>query len=513
MQAAISNRDIIHEFLNQLEIQASWKDLSLLRRQRQDLLWVALSCKAFVDPALDLLWRQIDSLTPLFSILSGFFWTGDCYVLLGSVPSYQLTRLKRYAVCVREAKISFDHRIHPSTLHRLWQLLRAPILPRLRSLTWDNGDPLALQSFFFITTSLSHIDIKTYPKTGQVGESYALAAFLDVLADQVSSLRHLKLSGRLPHYCLNALARMKELRSLDMNGCMITGGGDPPMPLVLRPFQNLSSLNIECQCMLTILTLPNCRLDHLVNLKLFGDLPSGIRILGSLAPERLLSLSVTFVLGKLEEYSIFFRKVAARFPHLRRLQAQMPSVVWWLPVQHVDFADIFEPLLSLKDMENFLLGTTDVVVPMDDQDIERLASSWPKLRSFSSTHSLHDDGRAPSIRCLSAFAKLCPSLEELELPVRLSLPQGFVYDARSRHGLRLLRLLHHPGEYVEIDGIAHILNTLFPSLDLAAMARGDVSSVTWRDIIRVMMEKRPSSTSLLQEFHASSQSSFSPWGI
>jgi hypothetical protein len=47
------------------------------RRRRKHLLWTALSCKAFSSHALDVLWRELDSLLPLLKLLPGLRRLGD----------------------------------------------------------------------------------------------------------------------------------------------------------------------------------------------------------------------------------------------------------------------------------------------------------------------------------------------------------------------------------------------------------------------------------------------------
>jgi hypothetical protein len=44
------------------------------------LLSVALACKAFKDPTLDVLWRCLDTFTPLLRLLSPFKKINGCYV-------------------------------------------------------------------------------------------------------------------------------------------------------------------------------------------------------------------------------------------------------------------------------------------------------------------------------------------------------------------------------------------------------------------------------------------------
>jgi len=75
-----SNPDILEEICEYLAIEDDFThsvDVSLSRR---DLLSVALTCKAFVEPALNRLWRSLDSLFPLLKILPAFVQSDGTYV-------------------------------------------------------------------------------------------------------------------------------------------------------------------------------------------------------------------------------------------------------------------------------------------------------------------------------------------------------------------------------------------------------------------------------------------------
>ena len=52
------------------------------RTSKQNLLLVALTCKSFLEPALDRLWRSLDSLFPLLKILPSFTQSDGTHVSL-----------------------------------------------------------------------------------------------------------------------------------------------------------------------------------------------------------------------------------------------------------------------------------------------------------------------------------------------------------------------------------------------------------------------------------------------
>lgn len=72
-------------------IHSFWDETSVLQRiiesladdsatSQPHLLSVALSCKSFRDPALDVLWRSLDSWIPLLKLLTPFKLVNGLYV-------------------------------------------------------------------------------------------------------------------------------------------------------------------------------------------------------------------------------------------------------------------------------------------------------------------------------------------------------------------------------------------------------------------------------------------------
>jgi len=75
-----SNPDILDEICDYLSYEFDDYDMDEISRSRKSLLWVALACKAFLEPALDRLWRQLDSLFPLLKVLPAFIQSDGTYV-------------------------------------------------------------------------------------------------------------------------------------------------------------------------------------------------------------------------------------------------------------------------------------------------------------------------------------------------------------------------------------------------------------------------------------------------
>lgn len=74
-----SNPDILDEICEYLSYEDE-VDADDIASSRRTLLRLALTCRAFLEPALDRLWRNLDSLFPLLKVLPAFIQTDGTYV-------------------------------------------------------------------------------------------------------------------------------------------------------------------------------------------------------------------------------------------------------------------------------------------------------------------------------------------------------------------------------------------------------------------------------------------------
>lgn len=80
-----SNPDILDEICEYLAYDydldpINLDDAVIIDLSRRNLLHIAQTCKAFLEPALDRLWRSLDSLFPLLKILPAFIRSDGTYV-------------------------------------------------------------------------------------------------------------------------------------------------------------------------------------------------------------------------------------------------------------------------------------------------------------------------------------------------------------------------------------------------------------------------------------------------
>lgn len=74
-----SNPDILEEICEYLSYEHETEP-EAIRSSRKTLFSLALTSTAFLEPALDHLWRVLDSLFPLLKILPAFARSDDTYV-------------------------------------------------------------------------------------------------------------------------------------------------------------------------------------------------------------------------------------------------------------------------------------------------------------------------------------------------------------------------------------------------------------------------------------------------
>ncbi|KAG1876405.1 hypothetical protein F4604DRAFT_697118 [Suillus subluteus] len=143
---------------------------------RKSLLALALTCKSFTGPALDLLWRQLAGLEPLIKCLPQSLWKQD-----GKKLQFQRTMiLDDWSIfCKYNYRVhSLVNQCHESFMNgemicgtEIWRALSyppfsLPLLPNLTSLTWtETSDETFLYIRLFMTPQLTMLNIHVRSST------------------------------------------------------------------------------------------------------------------------------------------------------------------------------------------------------------------------------------------------------------------------------------------------------------------------------------------------------------
>ncbi|KAJ7618441.1 hypothetical protein FB45DRAFT_931663 [Roridomyces roridus] len=114
---------------------------------------LACTSKIFLEPALDLIWEELESIVPLVKCMPPTVWEqqGDgrqqMIVLRRPIVSADLSRLLFYSVRVRKLNFDLSHAswlfpiaVHPEVLQALSMSLASQIImPKIRRLDWNPG--------------------------------------------------------------------------------------------------------------------------------------------------------------------------------------------------------------------------------------------------------------------------------------------------------------------------------------------------------------------------------------
>ncbi|PPR00697.1 hypothetical protein CVT24_000985 [Panaeolus cyanescens] len=192
MHPALQNTFILHHILDQWDAQ----------EVKTGCYNTALVCRAFYNPSQDMLWRRLDSVLPLFKLLSNFSRDeiGDVWVMVGDVSPSELQILQAFGRRVRELDIdTWGYKIDPSVYILISGALGAsPLFSNIQTLSYlpddwcnENAHYGAALNLFF---SPSLRNVRMAPMTAQQHHNYATFALRLSLAPQLSLLHLINFS-------------------------------------------------------------------------------------------------------------------------------------------------------------------------------------------------------------------------------------------------------------------------------------------------------------------------------
>ncbi|PPR00695.1 hypothetical protein CVT24_000983 [Panaeolus cyanescens] len=238
MHPALQNHFILHHIFDQWDIQET----------TTGCYNAALVCRTFYNPSQDVLWRRLNSVLPLFKLLSNFSYdeTDDIWVMIGDVSPSELQTLQVFGRRVREMRIHVcKEQIDPSAYVILTRALGAnPLLPNIQELTyspWFNDHAFHIILNLLFSPSLRQVDLTAKKNTPL--HNYSTFTQRLVMAPQLTHLHlwHLSPSNKV----LDGIFSLKNLSdvALDLSGS--------PKAMINRAM--LFSLGaLECLSRLTI---------------------------------------------------------------------------------------------------------------------------------------------------------------------------------------------------------------------------------------------------------------------
>ncbi|KAF9062759.1 hypothetical protein BDP27DRAFT_1451601 [Rhodocollybia butyracea] len=382
----------------------------LTEKYRKDLLSLGLASKKFLEPALDVLWKDIGGIEPLLSVLPETTLINGQKMLVQPIAPSSWDRLHFYTSRVRAFKGPWDAEgmIHDSVYAYLSQ--GTPIFPNLKRLEPSYQLCSSNSYTLFLATRLQ---VVSWPDSYQEDDaSYAESDLGPSLALLVSTSPGLK-SLTLDQYIYSRLTlSLSTLRSLEILLAYRLPHLEMDFIQAIALLPKLTDLS---------LTLPaGILLDYagvesgfpsLTELELRGSTFDTRIFLAVVRPKALRDLAVSWtVMDHLLDISAITR-ILSSFHCLRGLEIDGEDLLPLPPdLDELRLWSIFEPLLELKWLERLRYN---IPLPVSDQKTVRISSAWPRIKALD----LYSADGLSSFESLVHFARHCPDLRSLSYPI------------------------------------------------------------------------------------------------
>ncbi|PPQ79012.1 hypothetical protein CVT25_002321 [Psilocybe cyanescens] len=464
------NRDILDEIFEYLALEDGVNSEDA-RSGRRKLRSLAVMCKAFLEPALDQLWRSLESLFPLLNILPAFQESDGTYVLRGAVSPEEWARFDWYARRVRKFTYTRDPPqldIAMHTYFRLAQLHSAPILPSLRHLhcpVTNQGDFLISGICLFLTPSLQSLEFEVITS---VEDKLCGTVFHTLIADGAQMQKIILRGKGLSRDTISMAIQFQHLRELEVEGM-----GDALDMDILERIGALPSL-VDLAIDFTDANIPPLDKDiGMKDLKSFM-ITASVPFIRAFLPRIASQDLETFVAVSPSNPGVnkkdFIEEVVSRWKDtlVRVALVHKPAALDEV-VEELN-TSVFSPLLPLRKLTYLRLEGYSMEIT--DADIGNFARAWPEMTTL--LLPFINAGRPrPTVESLRTLSQLAPKLRYLRIPLQTSNlrfnpnhHQAPAVEPEPGHNLHTLTVASsdEPWELREVLHLARYIDHFFPNL-------------------------------------------------
>ncbi|KDQ58323.1 hypothetical protein JAAARDRAFT_192910 [Jaapia argillacea MUCL 33604] len=435
---ALRISEIVHEICGHLDPDSSptW---------RSDLASMAVCCRSFQEPALEVLWRDMEDVEPLLRLIPDlqmlYVHRGGSWARSYTIATTQMTpidweRFDYYARRVRSIDHKLDHSLCYDIFTQLASQRRGPLLPRLVEFAWSflRGTRITVVELrpllAFTSPPLRSLTLNGGEGTGMDDESWRhdveFIQLLDQFVHSMPLLEELVLSGNLATLHVEFSRRLPNLRIIGVFPSETHWSLQEEGICSMASLQHLHSLSL-LRCCVYRDSLPDTPspigFSSLENLFLSeSKLTSLIYILDGLPVGRIQSIEAYTNAddpNEDEPRSLLipvFERLSRFATSLTTLDLVLFARVYPSPADgSSNLMTFLGPLLSLRLLKFVHLGFD--VAPEDgliwaDADIQRVACAWPHLVDVN--FKIRTEGS--SLSALQSFIDRCPDLEGLRFP-------------------------------------------------------------------------------------------------
>ncbi|KAJ6518366.1 hypothetical protein DFH09DRAFT_1287579 [Mycena vulgaris] len=427
-----------------------------LSATRKSLLAAALTCTDFCAPALDILWRTIDNMSPLLKLLTALKPTNGAYILSGIIPASDWARFHCYAQRVH--RVAYRDGIppiamHPSVYPALAILHPTPLLPNLTSIEYSGSlNSPSPETLLLVSPTILHVEISAL----DLSSATIFFSTLAGVATQLSSLTIRNQPYGALEDTLSSFPQLRELNMRDMTGMIPTS-----FLTSLANLEHLVSLGIEINppdylSMLGVLWFG--RFKSFPGLKHLKISCSSLPLLADFFQ--------LFTPGVLETLFIDGRSTSEIALVVTRSPWEEIAARWRSSLRHLEIINVMtiappptcEPLLTLRSLQVFSLRNCPSL-SFGGSDVIGIARAWPEVRSLSIPSVT-----GISIQTLPIFAQKCTHLTDLDISLATSVVPPFTTTPVCAHALQHLNVRDSACPAGGVQLVARHLDRLFPRL-------------------------------------------------
>ncbi|TBU45657.1 hypothetical protein BD309DRAFT_955635 [Dichomitus squalens] len=490
---ALNNGDVVYLVISCLtpEIEDRAPQWKQERRERNKALArFACVCKSFRLPALQMLWRRLESMLPLLRLFSALRHVEaedgdnevDLHVLSGEILPHEWERFLVYAQYVRTVDsasrpvgFAAQTRIAPSVWSHMGRLACGnPLLPNLQELGWVVPSPQCTGILPFLSPTIAQLNIVCFGIDGDAAAdiehewNVALQAILPTVFSVACQITRLTMTTGQIDYFTPHLASLRFLRyfratRVNIRTLRILAALEDLQELHVGNFDTADEAVISFSGFLRLRTL------------IISEHPSSSSVYNAFSSQELTKL---YVLEYPGEYRHALPETceiwAHRFPSLQVLCFYISRHSGDDASQVRPLRDAITPLFALSDLRTVGLATWHTMFSIDDSDMAACSQAWHRLEAlrlsfpFGTSDARMDSNTCPTPSSLLAFAKKCPELKELRIR-RLKVNRDNLLDLNTltshwSHGLRYLDVEHVDADNNVVPDLARWIVRLFPHL-------------------------------------------------
>lgn len=454
---------------------------------RKSLAALARTCKTFHEPAMELLWGDLDGITPLlgcvptlYPIIGGKHWKDFSCLPVGIKPlsKHETLHFMRHAARVRVLRMTANHLY----FLRVLEASETSLFPQLWSLSLSEM-PDARHAQFLLSPALRRLSIKTL--SSDIPSIVARCAALEDLiikrpyhntayelslpSDIVRSCKRLvNLSCNTPlnWAAWKHLSDTPTLRTVDIGGGVLSSFD---YRLTFAPFIELTSLSLSSDTTTDITAL----LQH----SEFPSLQSfNMRVRGCTRAEA----------------EQFFRALSQCKASRTLKHIEIDCHEQSQPDEQLGMSlTVIRQFLCFTQLKNLRIHVHHPIYLDDDLLVEAM-SSWPHICSLILMGRL----RQPTVTFRGLFAALhfCPHLHTLQVMIdtSMSIDIGPAAESFQHTSLRKLRVGASSVAATEVEAVARIIFSVLPCADLVTEWGGGSRGSLWHEVNRRIQALRSS---------------------